>query len=62
MVENLLKVRFGNIDPALENIIEPLLQLPSSESARLLIQLSQEELLRRFNKINAFCRIIWNIL
>ena len=48
VLENLLKVRFGQMDSALASIIEPLLKLPSEESARLLIQLSREELLTRF--------------
>ena len=48
VLENLLKVRFGQMDSALASIISPLLKLPSEESARLLIQLSREELLTRF--------------
>ncbi len=48
LIENLLKVRFGNIDSALAEIISPLLELPSEESARLLIELSRDELLTRF--------------
>ncbi len=48
VLENLLKVRFGQMDSALASIIDPLLELPSEESARLLIELSREELLTRF--------------
>jgi len=48
LIENLLKVRFGNIDSTLAEIISPLLELPSEESARLLIELSRDELLTRF--------------
>ncbi len=49
MVENLLKAKFGILDEALSRIIEPLLELPPEESTLLLIQLSREELLARFN-------------
>jgi hypothetical protein len=49
VVENLLKVRFGELDEQLAAIIEPMLQLPPQEYAGLLLQLSREELLRRFS-------------
>jgi flagellar biosynthesis/type III secretory pathway protein FliH len=49
VVENLLKVRFGELDEQLAAIIEPMLQLPPQEYASLLLQLSREELLRRFS-------------
>jgi flagellar biosynthesis/type III secretory pathway protein FliH len=48
VVENLLKVRFGEIDNQLQAIIEPLLALPPEEFTRLLLQLSREELIDRF--------------
>ncbi|MFN6502081.1 MAG: hypothetical protein RMX65_034530 [Nostoc sp. DedQUE01] len=48
VVENLLKVRFGEIDNQLQAIIEPLLSLPPEEFTRLLLQLSREELINRF--------------
>lgn len=48
MVENLLKVRFGEIDNELQEIIEPLLALPPEEFTPLLLQLSREELINRF--------------
>ena len=51
VVENLLKVRFGELDEQLVGIIEPMLQLPPQEYASLLLQLpnlQREELLRRF--------------
>lgn len=48
VVENLLKVRFGEIDNQLQAIIEPLLALPPEEFTRLLLQLSREELINRF--------------
>jgi hypothetical protein len=40
VVENLLRVRFGNLDEELLSIIEPLLELPPKEFTRLLLQLS----------------------
>lgn len=52
MVENLLKARFGELDAGLMRIIEPLLELPTEEVAQLLVQLSREELLTRFNNAN----------
>jgi hypothetical protein len=48
VVENLLKVRFGEIDNQLQAIIEPLLTLPPEEFTPLLLQLSREELIDRF--------------
>ncbi|WP_375471317.1 hypothetical protein [uncultured Nostoc sp.] len=48
VVENLLEVRFGEIDNELQAIIEPLLLLPPEEFTPLLLQLSREELIHRF--------------
>jgi len=48
MIENLLQVRFGDIDEELSSVIEPLLQLPTQELTPLLLTLSREELLQRF--------------
>ena len=48
VVENLLRVRFGVLDEELSVIIEPLLALSPEEFTPLLLQLSREELLRRF--------------
>lgn len=48
VVENLLKVRFGEIDNELQAIIEPLLALSPEEFTPLLLQLSREELIDRF--------------
>jgi hypothetical protein len=45
-IENLLALRFGVID---EPLMAPLLMLPPQESLRLLLQLSREELLVKFN-------------
>jgi len=48
VVENLLKVRFGELDNELQAIISPLLALPPEEFTPLLLQLSREELIARF--------------
>ncbi|MEH2044250.1 hypothetical protein [Nostoc sp.] len=48
VVKNLLRVRFGSLNDELERVIEPLLQLPPPEYSRLLLELSRDELLRRF--------------
>lgn len=48
-VENLLRAKFGELDDELRGIIEPLLALPPADSTTLLLQLSREELLSRFN-------------
>lgn len=49
VVENLLRVRFGSLDDELERVIELLLHLAPQEYSRLLLELSREELLRRFS-------------
>lgn len=49
VVENLLRVRFGALDEQLSTIIPLLLELPTEEYTRLLLQLSREELLARFD-------------
>jgi hypothetical protein len=49
VVENLLKSRFGSLDEELSVIIEPLLSLPIEDFTPLLLQLSREELLARFD-------------
>jgi hypothetical protein len=48
-VENILQARFGSLDEELRKIIEPLLNLSPEEFTPLLLQLSREELLNRFN-------------
>jgi hypothetical protein len=48
IVENLLKVRFGELDNELQAIITPLLALPPEEFTPLLLQLSRAELIARF--------------
>ncbi len=48
VVENLLRVRFGDLDEQLSAIIDRLLALPAEEFTPLLLQLSREELLARF--------------
>ncbi|WP_208821508.1 hypothetical protein [Tolypothrix sp. PCC 7910] len=49
VVENLLKVRFGELDNELQPIISSLVALPPEEFTPLLLQLSREELIARFS-------------
>ena len=49
-VKSWLRTRFGKIDKVLSRVVEPLIQLPPEKSARLLPQLSREELLAKFGK------------
>ncbi len=48
MVENFLRVQFGELNEELSGAIAPMLQLPPEELTRLLLTLSREELLERF--------------
>lgn len=48
IIENLLKVRFGELDENLSAVVEAVLGLSSAEFTPLLIQLSREELINRF--------------
>lgn len=48
VVENLLRARFGELDEQLAAIVTPILKLPSQEYTVLLLQLSREDLLARF--------------
>ncbi len=48
VVENLLRVRFGELDPPLQAIINSILQLSPEEFTPLLLQYSKQELLKRF--------------
>ncbi|NER52533.1 MAG: hypothetical protein F6J92_39025 [Symploca sp. SIO1A3] len=50
MLESMLEVKFGVIDEALSQIVEPLSQLPAKESTQLIWQLSREELLAQFSE------------
>ena len=50
IIEDLLEVRFGELDEELTGIIEPLLALQSGELVPLLLTLSREELLQRFGQ------------
>ncbi|RCJ24055.1 hypothetical protein A6770_28835 [Nostoc minutum NIES-26] len=53
VVENLLRVRFGEVDEELSRVVNSLLQLPPEEFANVLLQLSslsREELLARFTQ------------
>ena len=49
-IENIMRARFGALDPELEGIVEPLLMLPSNELTPLLLELSRSELLSRFQE------------
>ena len=48
-VENLLRLRFGNIDESLSLVIEPLLKLTPEESSRLIWQSYRETLLMKLS-------------
>lgn len=49
-IENLLMVRFGQLDPELSGVVESLLCLSSADSTPLLLNLSRNELLQRFTE------------
>jgi predicted transposase/invertase (TIGR01784 family) len=49
VVENLLRVRFGELDPEIQAIISRILQLSPEEFTPLLLQCSKQELLKRFS-------------
>ncbi|BAZ59306.1 hypothetical protein NIES4105_49930 [Calothrix sp. NIES-4105] len=49
LVENLLKVRFGELDEQLAAIIPLVLALPTEEFTPLLLQLPREQLIAHFN-------------
>jgi predicted transposase/invertase (TIGR01784 family) len=49
VVENLLRVRFGELDPPLQAIISRILQLSPEEFTPLLLHCSKQELLKRFS-------------
>ncbi|MEA5468229.1 hypothetical protein [Spirulina sp. 06S082] len=51
LIENIFRVRFEEIDEELVTIIESIMQLSSEEFTPLLLQLSREELIQRFRKI-----------
>lgn len=48
LIENIFRVRFGEIDEELAATIAPIMQLSSEEFTPLLLQLSREELIDRF--------------
>ncbi|MCA2708494.1 MAG: hypothetical protein IM473_16095 [Microcystis sp. M015S2] len=48
VVENLLRVRFGELDPPLQAIISRILQLSPEEFTPLLLHCSKQQLLKRF--------------
>lgn len=45
IIENLLQVRFGDLDDTLSRLVDALLQLSPAESSRLLLESSRDELL-----------------
>lgn len=49
MIESMLRMRFGEIDPQLEAIIPALVALSAPESTPILLELSREQLLARFS-------------
>ncbi|GFZ90679.1 hypothetical protein [Okeania sp. KiyG1] len=51
-IESVLKFRFNSLDDELREIIQPMLSLSPEEFTPLLLQLSREELLARFNSEN----------
>lgn len=50
MIENFLRVRFGEVDEQLSQIIESMLGLPTAELAVMLLNFSRSELLERFDQ------------
>jgi len=48
VVENLLRVRFGELDPEIQAIISRILQLSPEEFTPLLLHCSKQQLLKRF--------------
>jgi hypothetical protein len=50
IVENFLRVRFGELDQQLSSVIASMLQLPPQELTSLLTTLSREQLLERFGE------------
>ncbi|NEO57488.1 MAG: hypothetical protein F6K54_33095 [Okeania sp. SIO3B5] len=52
IIESVLKFRFNSLDDELREIIQPMSSLSSEEFTPLLLKLSREELLARFNSKN----------
>jgi hypothetical protein len=52
VIENPLRLRFGDLDDQLVNVIEPLLILSADEYTSLLLTVSCEELIARFRDVN----------
>jgi len=50
-IENLLKVRFGSLDEQLSVVVPALLEMTAEEYTPLLLQLSREELIARFQDV-----------
>ncbi len=50
MIENFLRVRFGEVDEQLSQIIESMLVVPTAELTVMLLNFSRSELLERFGQ------------
>ena len=50
MVESMLETKFGSLDEALRQIVEPLSQLPARDCTQSIWQSSREALLERFRE------------
>jgi hypothetical protein len=48
MVESILQVRFGEVDPELANIIDQVITMSRDKFTPLLLNLSRADLLNRF--------------
>ena len=49
MVESMLQVKFGQVDPELAQIIDALIELPPLERTQLIMELDREQLLARLS-------------
>lgn len=49
IIENLLQVRFGELDESLTKVVDALVKLSPLESSRLLLESNREDLLTRFS-------------
>ncbi len=47
-IESLLEAKFGELDEPLRAIVDPLGNLPISDRARMILQMSKEELIDQF--------------
>jgi predicted transposase/invertase (TIGR01784 family) len=47
-IQSLLEAKFGELDEGLRSIVEPLMQLAAIDRARLILQMSKEEIIAQF--------------